>query len=66
MTLLLGGLALGLTHSPKQYFEILSEISEDLRGIRKSCIKRSIKNLYGLPEAVFLFLLSLISQLILV
>src|SRR3990167_5849545 len=47
MTLLLGGLALGLTHSPKQYFEILSEISEDLRDIRKSCIKRSIKNLYA-------------------
>lgn len=46
LTLLLGGLALGLTRSPKQYFEIISEISEDLKGTRKSCIKRSIKSLY--------------------
>ncbi|TSC67451.1 MAG: phenylacetic acid degradation operon negative regulatory protein [Parcubacteria group bacterium Gr01-1014_73] len=46
LILLLGGLALGLTRSPKQYFEILGEMADEWRGIRKYNIRRSIKNLY--------------------
>ena len=48
MLLLLGGIALGLTHSPKQYFEILGKMFDDWKGVRKSNVKRSIKNLYRL------------------
>jgi len=46
LILLLGGLALGLTHSPKRYFKILGKMADEWRGINKSSIKRSIKNLY--------------------
>ena len=48
LLLLLGGIALGLTHSPKQYFEILGKMFDDWKGVRKSNVKRSIKNLYCL------------------
>ncbi|KKT75023.1 MAG: Transcriptional regulator, PaaX family [Parcubacteria group bacterium GW2011_GWB1_44_7] len=48
LLLLLGGIALGLTHSPKQYFEILGKMFDDWKGVRKSNVKRSIKNLYRL------------------
>lgn len=47
LLLLLGGLALGLTHSPKKYFEILGEISNELKGIKKSNLKRTLKILHG-------------------
>lgn len=47
LLLLLGGLAIGLSRSPKQYFEILGEIHDDLRGIKKSNLKRTIKIMHG-------------------
>lgn len=43
--LLLGGLALGLSGSPKKYFEILSEIADKFQGIKKPTIKKSLKSL---------------------
>ena len=46
LTLLLGGLALGLTRSPRQYFEILDEMATEWKVINKSSFKRTIKNLY--------------------
>lgn len=46
LLLLLGGIALGLTHSPKQYFEILGKMADEWKGVRKSNIKRSIKDLH--------------------
>jgi len=46
LIMLLGGLALGLTQSPKKYFEILGEMSNELKGVNKFNIKRSVKNLY--------------------
>ena len=45
LIMLLGGLALGLTRSPKWYYKIVSEMSDEWKGINKSSIKRSIKNL---------------------
>jgi len=47
LLLLLGGVALGLTQSPKQYFKILSEMADDWKGINKSSFKRTIKSLYN-------------------
>lgn len=46
LILLLGSVTLGLTRSPKQYFEILGEMADEWAGVRKSNVKRSIKNLY--------------------
>ena len=46
LILLLGGLALGLTHSPKRYFNILGEMTNEWKGIKKSSVKRTIKSLY--------------------
>lgn len=48
LIMVLGGLALGLTHSPKKYFEILGEVSDELKGVNKFNIKRSVKNIYRL------------------
>lgn len=44
--MLLGGLALGLTHSPKQYFRILSEVADRWKGFNQFNLKRSIRSLY--------------------
>ena len=44
--LLLGGVALGLSGSPKRYFKILKGISEEWKDIEDQSIKRSIKRLY--------------------
>ena len=46
LILLLGGPALGLTHSPKRHFKILGKMTDEWRGINRSSFKRSIKNLY--------------------
>jgi len=43
---LLGGLALGLSGSPKQYFKILGEINDDLKEIDKQALERAIESLY--------------------
>ncbi len=40
------GIALSLSRSPRESFEILGEVSEDLSGISKSHLKRAIKSLY--------------------
>lgn len=44
--LLLGGIALGLSGSPKRYFQILDAIKKDWREIESQALKRAIKNLY--------------------
>ena len=44
--LLMGGIALGLTKSPKQYFKILKGIQKNWEWINQYALKRSIKNLY--------------------
>lgn len=44
--MLLGGVALGLTHSPRRYFRILGEMADEWKGFNKFNFKRSIKNLY--------------------
>ncbi len=47
LTLLLGGLSLGLSRSPKKQFEILGEMAGELSGLRKANLKRTIRLLYG-------------------
>lgn len=44
--MLLGGLALGLTRSPRQYFRILREMKKEWQWISKSELERSIQKLY--------------------
>ncbi len=44
--LLLGGLALGLSHSPKKSFEILGEIHDEWKNFDERFLKRAIKALY--------------------
>ncbi|MDD2935332.1 MAG: hypothetical protein PHX25_02540 [Candidatus Pacebacteria bacterium] len=46
--LLLGGLALGLSNSPKKSFEILEEICDEWKNFDKNLLKKSIKRLYEL------------------
>lgn len=46
LLLLLGGLALGLSGSPKSYFHILKTIGKEWKNINKYALKRTIKNLY--------------------
>ena len=46
LLLLLGGLALGLSGSPKTYFQILKAIGKEWQEINKQSLKRAIKNLY--------------------
>lgn len=48
LIMVLGGLTLGLTRSVKKYFEILGEMSDELKGVDKFNLKRSVKNLYRL------------------
>ncbi|MBI5742563.1 MAG: hypothetical protein HZA25_01860 [Candidatus Niyogibacteria bacterium] len=44
--LLSGGLALGLTRSPKKYFKILNELSKEWKKIDQRYLKRAIQGLY--------------------
>ncbi len=46
MLLLLGGLSLGLTHSPKQYFRIARTIGEEWKRIERRALYNAIKSLY--------------------
>lgn len=46
LLLLLGGLALGLSGSPKRYFKVLKAIEHDWKEIEKEGLKRAIKSLY--------------------
>ncbi|MBU1557977.1 hypothetical protein KKC45_03385 [Patescibacteria group bacterium] len=46
VTLLLGGVALSLSASPKKQFQILGEIHDELKNFDEKHLKRSIKTLY--------------------
>ena len=46
LLLLFGGLALGLSGSPKRYFQILKAIGKEWEEINKQVLKRAIKSLY--------------------
>jgi len=46
MLLLLGGLSLGLTHSPRQYFRIARTIGEEWERIERRALHNAIKSLY--------------------
>lgn len=46
LLLLLGGLALGLSGSPRRYFQILKALEKDWREINKQALKRAVKSLY--------------------
>ncbi|QQG42981.1 MAG: CRISPR-associated endonuclease Cas2 [Candidatus Giovannonibacteria bacterium] len=44
--LLWGGLALGLTHSPRQYFKIIKMIGKEWHNINRRALYNAIKSLY--------------------
>src|SRR3989344_4025305 len=46
LLLLLGGVALGLSHSPRQYFRILKSIKKEWEWIDKRNLRRTIQSLY--------------------
>lgn len=46
LLLLLGGVALGLSPSPKNYFKVLKSIKRDWNQINERALNRAIKNLY--------------------
>lgn len=46
LLLLLGGLALGLSGSPKRYFRILKTIGKEWREIERHALRRAIQKLY--------------------
>jgi len=46
LLLLLGGLALGLSGSPKKYFQIIKGIKEGWREIDNRALRRAIRGLY--------------------
>ena len=46
LLLLLGGIALGLTHDPRQYFKIVKYIKKEWEWIDKRNLHRVIQNLY--------------------
>jgi len=46
LLLLTAGLALGLTHSPKQYFRILKSIPKEWHEINRQALWRAIRSLY--------------------
>lgn len=52
LLLLLAGVALGLTRSPRQYFRILKDVKKDWERIDRYALHRTIKRLYksGLIE----------------
>lgn len=47
LVLLLGGLALGLTRSPRQYFRIVREMKKEWRNINRRSLENSIRLLYA-------------------
>lgn len=46
LLLLFGGITLGLTHSPDQYFKIIKAIARDWKEIDRENLRRTIKRLY--------------------
>lgn len=46
LLLLLGGLVLGLSGSPRRYFQILKDLGKDWKKIEKRALKRAVKSLY--------------------
>ncbi|MFC1756989.1 CRISPR-associated endonuclease Cas2 [Patescibacteria group bacterium] len=46
LVLLLGGLAIGLSRSPRKAFQILDSMTEEWKDISKNHLKRAIKSLY--------------------
>lgn len=46
LVLLLGGLAMGLSASPRQYFRILNQIGRDFKKINRYALHKAIRNLY--------------------
>lgn len=46
LLLLLGGITLGLTHSPKKYFSVLKEIRKEWGEINRTSLNRAIRSLY--------------------
>src|SRR3989338_9290969 len=46
LLLLMAGLALGLTHSPKQHFRILKDIPKEWDKINQQALSRAISSLY--------------------
>ena len=44
--LLSAGLALGLTHNPKQYFRVIREVGKEWEKINRDTLNRSIRSLY--------------------
>ncbi|MEK7118746.1 MAG: hypothetical protein AAB869_03995 [Patescibacteria group bacterium] len=46
LLLLLGGLALGLSYSPKQYFRVVGAIHKKWRKINRQALERAIRALY--------------------
>src|SRR3989338_9736918 len=48
LLLLFGGIALSLTHDPRQYFKIVRDIKKEWEWINKRNLHRVIQNLYRL------------------
>lgn len=46
LLLLLGGLALGLSRSPKQYFRIVKEIGREWKEINRQSLDRAVRSLH--------------------
>ncbi len=46
LLLLMGGLALGLSGSPKRYFQILESMGKEWKEINRQSLRRAIRNLY--------------------
>lgn len=46
LLLMMGGLALGLSGSPRQSFKIISAVKESWKEINEQALKRAIKSLY--------------------
>ncbi len=46
LLLLMGGLALGLSGSPRSYFKTLKAIEKDWKKINRQSLERAIRNLY--------------------
>jgi len=44
--LLVGGIGLGLSRTPKQYFRVVEEVSKEWKQINKQSLEKAIANLY--------------------